>query len=238
MTDAYLDLVRREPYIVTFLRLNEAAASTIAYDYGARNTLNGAYTNPSIAGPALIEDDDLAGSSTMGSGQLVSIPNTAVLQLTAALSLEAWIAPYSIQTAILVGKMNSAGTIAGPYALTLNGGRLQISVGNGTTAATFLGPSLPVGSSSHVVATLFRGNIALYVDGQRVAYTTIASQTVTDQGQALLVGSGMTGLIGEIAVYSGALSALRVARHFAVGRQLIPDAAHFLGVDPPVVTSS
>jgi hypothetical protein len=43
--------------------------------------------------------------------------------------------------------------------------------------------------------------------------------------------------MSEVAVYNGALSAVRVARHFSVGQQVYPDAAHYLGVDPPTLVA-
>lgn len=238
---AYYPEVRREAALVSYWRLNDPSGNTQAIDYGARYGLNGIYNGSPARGPSLIQVDLSAASYQFGTGKSVSIGDGAPLRLTGDLSIEAWVAPYAAsQTAVIAAKMNSGASVAQPWYLGLLSGDVQFALGNGTTQVSVASSSqLPVSIPSHVVATSFRGVMTIYVNGASVATGTLGAQAVTDSRQAVYVGALSTGsgtlngLIAEVAVYSGALSARRVARHFTIGQQVLSDPAHYTTIDPP-----
>lgn len=237
MATDYFDLIRREPKLVSYWRLNDPVGSTIAIDYSAHNSLDGSYSGNSSVTPALIQADPVAASRLMVPSSGLSIPDITQLRLTQELSIEAWVAPTGPnQSGTIFSKLDSTGQIAAPYSLALNNGAITISVGNGSSQTVFEGPLLPVGIPSRVCGTLFRGTLFLAVNGS--PYTTLrftGGQAVADAGQPVSVGCSSC-LVGEVALYSGALSVLKHARHFAVGQQLLSDPAHFITVDPPSIS--
>lgn len=239
MSTLYFEAVRREHYIVSYWRQNDVSGSTQAIDYSSHNSLVGAYDGSPAMGPALIQGDSSSASRVFGTGKDMQVEDIAQLRLTTAFSLEAWVAPATASmSANLLSKLNSGGTQPGPYALSLASGTPRLAVGNGTTSTGVSGTSaLPVGIPSHVIGTLFRGTLSIFVNGALSASAPIGAQVVADSAQPFFVAGGaspFSGVIAEVAVYNGALSSLRAMRHFALGQQIITDPAHFISVDPPV----
>jgi hypothetical protein len=246
-TAQYWTTVRREPKIISYWRGNDAAGSVYAVDYGARYDLPGVYKVSAVGQSPifpLIKGDPSAASMTPAAGGSFQVSDVAVLRLTGDLSLETWIAPSTAaaQSVPIMGKLDSTGTFANPYALRLVAGAIQFAVGNGASEVKITGPVLQVQVPSLVQATSFRGVLALYLNGTVVATGSVGSQTVSDGGQPLWVGNNsannpFAGSQAESAIYSGALSSRRAAYHFNLGRQVYPDAAHYFGVAPPVLIS-
>lgn len=243
MSESYYPLVRREPYLIGFWRLADASGSNDAADWGNHYDLTGVFEGSPARGPALIQADSTAASYVFGNvGKSVLVPDTSVLRMTGDLSIEAWVSPYSSQTAAIAGKTNAAGTVAAPYYLGVSSGKLTLSLGNGTTQATLTTPNALPLAPTHVAATSFRGALALYVNGALVQSGSLGAQAVADGGEGVYFGavtssgeSPFNGLIAEVALYSGALSARRVKRHFIIGQQVLSDPAHYVTVDPPVI---
>lgn len=238
----YFPVIRREPSLAVYYRLNEAVGAIIALDFAAKYTLNGFYAGSVQGGPLIIEGDASAGSGVFASaGTNVQVGDASALRILADLALEAWVIPTTAsQNAVLIGK-GTSGFKSNPYSLSLVNGAPSLAVGNGSTqTAITSAAALLVGAPSHVVGTIFRGAMTLYVNGTLVASGTVGAQAVTDGGQPLYIGCGqqsssfLTGLLAEAAVYSGGLSVARIKRHYAIGAQLLPDDAHYSTVDPPV----
>lgn len=228
----YYPIVRRDPLLVSYWRLNDPASATEAIDWSSHNSLPGFITG-AVPGPAIIKGDSTSASLSFDGTDNISIPDIAQLRVIGNVSLEAWIVPYvPTQSTQIIAKTNVSG-IASPYSLALVSGVITFTVGNGSAVATCSGQSVPVGIPSHVVATLFRGALSVYLNGQICNTTGIGVNTQSDNGQSLFIGKSFNGLLSEVALYNGALSALKVARHYAVGQQLLSDAAHFVTVDPP-----
>jgi hypothetical protein len=191
-----------------------------------------------LLGPALIQGDPAAASSVL-SGANMAISDTAPLRIVGDISIEAWLMPYSAsETAGILGKRNPANTFAAPYAFTLRNGQLSFELGNGSSSVILTGGTVPL-VPLHAVATCFRGTMRLYLNGVQIAQGALGAQAVADAGQSLYAGafgsvSGVD-LLSEVVLYNGALSARRVARHFAVGQRVISDPAHYLTIDPPVL---
>lgn len=239
----YWQMIRREPFILGYWRGGDVSGSTLAADSASRYELTGTFASTHTLGPPLIQKDNTAGSSAAG----ISIANTSVIDIQGLdLSLEAWIVPTSAnQSALIIGKLNSANTFAGPFALRLASGEIQFAIGSGSAESTLTtsGFKPPVSIPSHIVATFFRQSVArIYLNGVNVAVSTL-SMVGSDASQSLYVGGvgaphAFAGLIGEAALYSdavgngfGALSATRVARHFTIGQQVY-NRNYFGGLGP------
>ena len=234
--DTLFQVVRREPSLVTYWRLNEVAGSPYAYDYGARYNINALLNGGPVPGPALVQDDPAAGSYVFGGGGVnAEALDISPLRVVGDISLEAWIVPYAAGlTDNIVVKMNSAGSIAAPYVLGLVDGYPRLLLGDGTAQVEAAGIVAPIaGIPSHVVATSFRGAMTVYLNGSSIGTASLGSQAVADAGQPVYVGNGFNGLVGEVALYSGALSAARVLKHFNVGQQVLLDPGHYRMIDPP-----
>lgn len=236
MPESYSALVRREPMLVGYWRQNDAANNVDMADYGSRYNLTGTYSGRSL-GPALIQGDSGAGSSSVATGY-GEVSDASPLHVTGDISIEAWIFSPTSATANILSKQNAGATQAAPYALQLTSGVLEFSLGNGSSSVAIQGGVVHAGIPTHVFASSFRGVLSLYVNGDLVQTGSLGSQTVTDAGQPLYIGTSpsLSGvpLLAEVALYDGALSARRIARHFVVGQQVLSDPAHYSLVDPPV----
>jgi hypothetical protein len=246
MSDVYWKAIRREPFLVGYWRMNDDDGAVFVADSGARYDLVGSYQGQQSRGSALISADSVAASVFAGAVSVCSgaqIPDAAPLRLTSGVTLEAWVNLLYGDNNIVLAKMDGGGTVAAPYSLRVANSApplLIFSLGNGTTQQQLSVPLDPAPRPIHVVATLFRGTMSLYVDGALATSGSLGTQSVSDAGQPLQIAAfprslNTNGLLAEAAVYSGALSALRVARHFALGRQILSDQAHFITVDAPVL---
>lgn len=239
MPESYFPLVRREPTLVGYWRLNDVAGAVDATDYASRFELTGIYTSRSV-GPSIIQNDTSSLSSSLGASGSMSVSDVAQLRILGDISLEAWISVYSASATVnIMSKQNSAGTTAGPYALELVDGSLSFSLGRGTSQTVLTAGVVPASLPAHVCATSFRGVMTIYINGAPVDSASLGSQVVADSGQSMIVGNTSTedgaDLISEVAIYNGALSARRVARHFAIGAQVLSNPSHYLTVDPPTI---
>lgn len=238
MPESYFFLVRREPLLTAYWRQNDPSGNLDMIDYGSHFSLTGVYSSRS-RGPSLIQGDSGSTSSGLGAAGSASVANASPLHIIGDISIEAWIVPYtSALTCNIVSKQDSGAAHGGPFAMKLVGGQISFGLGNGTGDHTVVGGTPATSLPSHIVATCFRGAMTVYLNGVAVATGTLGAQVVADSGQPMVIGKTSTeagiSLVSEVALYSGALSARRVARHFAVGQQILSDPAHFSLVDPPV----
>src|SRR5213076_153839 len=114
-----------------------------------------------------------------GTNDDVSIPSSAGLGFTSALSLEAWIRPASLPA---TGAFASILTKAESYSLQLNGPRLEFTVMQNGTRRRLQAPAGAVvaGTTYHVVATFDGATQRLYINGAQVASAALSgAATVT-----------------------------------------------------------
>jgi Concanavalin A-like lectin/glucanases superfamily/Dockerin type I domain len=186
-----------------------------------------------------------------GSTSYVSVPDTADLDITGALTMEAWIKLDSIPTGNggILGKYLGSGNQRS-YLLYVNGqgagdGALGMVIspnGTFTNAADLVdNVPLPTGEWLYVVGT-YQPNQAmrLYVNGVLVGQRTsgIPSQIYSSTADFWAglqfdssIGNHLPGLIDEVAIYARALSAAEIAAHFAAGlAEPVPGDVNFDGV--------
>lgn len=151
-----------------------------------------------------------------GSSQYASRSDEAQLDLADSFTLEAW---------IYLDAINRWHTIvdkgANAYALAVNSSNrlvLRKSFIADIVASTI---TLSASTAYHVAATKSGATVKLYINGvDRTG--TVTNQTCTDNSSALHVGreisyNYMQGRISDVALYSGALSAARIAAHYSSG---------------------
>jgi fibronectin type 3 domain-containing protein len=170
-----------------------------------------------------------------GSSSWVSVADSSSLDLTSAMTLEAWVKPTTTsgwRTAVV--KERSGGLVYGMYAST-NTGVPEAEVDIGGTTRSIVGPSaLPTGSWSHLAATYDGTTLRLYVNGAQVAQLAVSGSIQTSTSALRMGGNGvwgerLSGVIDEVRVYNRALSATQIQADMA--KSITPDTT------PPAVVS-
>ena len=236
----YFYTVRRDPGIVCYWRLNDAVGSSTAIDYAAVNNLNGFYNGPPTLGQGPLIQGDLSSASVqIATGQSVTVGDIAALRLVGDISIEMWVVPLAAsQNAALMSK-GTVSVAAKPYSLTLVAGVPVFTFGNGTTTVTATSSSaLAVSVPSHVVARSFRGAMAIFINGVQTGTASLGALTPLDGADSLYIGNShatapFNGLIGEVSLYSQALSTTKIVRRFVLAQTILADQPHYTTIDPP-----
>jgi hypothetical protein len=157
-----------------------------------------------------------AALSFNGSSSWVTIADASDLDLTSALTLEAWVKPSALGTAwrTVMFKERSGGIVYGLYANEDTGHPVgQVWLGSERDA---LGsPGLPLNVWSHVASTYDGSTLRLYVNGALVSSTAASGSIAASTGVLRIGGNGVwpewfAGLIDEVRVYNRALSAAEI----------------------------
>lgn len=208
-----------------YWRLGEPGGTT-ANDSAGANT--GTYTNaPQLDTPSLLPADTANRSVRFdGTNDHVSVPNSASLNPSQRVSVEAWIKPEALPAA---GSFASIATKGESYALQFNGPRLEFTVmQNGVRRRTQAAVgAVAVNQAYHVVGTYDGTNARLYINGSQVAVTALTGAIGPATNKFVIASwSGtnelMRGTVDEVAVYGSALSAARVAAHYDAGTNAGP----------------
>ena len=195
--------------LVAAYGFDEGSGTRAADSSGHANTgtLSGAgWTGAGKYGSAL---------SFNGTSSRVVVADAASLDLTSALTLEAWVRPDALSTWRTVAVKERSGGIV--YSLYANnsGNRPvgQVDIGGERNA---LGASaLPLDTWTHLAVTWDGTTLRLYVNGAE-AGSTVAVGTLIDSGGPLDIGGNTVwgeyfdGLIDEVRVYNRALGAAEI----------------------------
>jgi PKD repeat protein len=223
--------------LVAAFGFEEGSGTTTSDASGSANngTLNGAtWTAAGKYGNAL---------SFNGSGAVVTVPNSASLGLSGAMTVEAWVYPTSVGGwQPVVYKYNDL-----YYLLGSNPGANEPATGVGDTATAgdmiSSGTSLAVNTWTHLAGTYDGTTIRLYVNGAQVA-STPHTGSISSSGNPLTIGGNtadgnyFTGVIDEVRVYNQALTVSQIASDMntpvsATVNTLAPPAnLHVVGVSP------
>jgi hypothetical protein len=178
--------------------------------------LSGNGNNGTISGATWTVSGKYGNALTFnGSNALVTVSNAASLQLTSAMTLEAWVFPTTVDSAwrdviykgddnyyLMAMSNNSSHPVAG----TILGGVYAEAIGpNALTTNTW----------AHLAATYNGATVRLYVNGVQVASRTqsgtIASSTNPLQiGGDSIYGQYFAGRIDEVRIYNRALSVTEI----------------------------
>jgi len=206
----------------SYWRLGERSGRTLADAAGTNpGTANGGLTL-GLAG-ALAGDPDTAVGLGSNSAY-VSVANAANLDFGSDFSIEAWAKPTVLNGVggAVVHKGGASGYTVWQYRLSVtsaNQWRGTVFVGN--SAVTVTAPGSATTAWTHLVMTKAGTTLRLYVNGVQAASATVNGTVNTSTGILAIgrTGSSSTdyfnGAVDEVAVYPLALSASRVAAHFA-----------------------
>jgi chitodextrinase len=195
--------------LVAAYSFNEGAGTTVADSSGNGNTGTLTATTWSSSGK-------YGNALTFnGSTAVVTIGNAASLQLTTAMTLEAWVNPTVVNSAWrdVIYKGNDNYFLEG----TSQGSSAPVAGGTfGTAHGLALGTAaLPVNTWSHLAATYDGATLRLYVNGVQVGSLAQTGNIVTSAnplqiGGDSIYGQYFAGMIDEVRVYNIALTAAQI----------------------------
>ncbi len=203
-----------------YWRLGEATGVTAADEMGASA---GTYRNGvSLGVPSLTNDGANPAVSLDGSNDAVTIPSSAGLSPSGAVTVEAWIRPAALPSS---GNFASIVTKAESYSLQFNGGRLEFTtMRNGARRRTQApAGAIVAGQTYHVVGTFDGTAQRVFVNGAQVATSTFSGGPSVNT-TSIVLGSWdassefLSGRLDDVAVYAKALTATQVANHYNQGK--------------------
>jgi len=214
---------------LAYYRLGEASGTTMTDSSG--NGRNGTYSGGVTLGVAgLLTGDANTAADFNGSTQYGDITDGAWMDVT-TVTLEAWIKPDDLSALRFIvardlGNFDGDNGRFWHLRVTSDGKpELIFWASDGGSAQFVTGPTaLTVGTRYHLAGT-YDGSVGrLYVNGSQVA-TASASGAIPILPNAAVIrvagsppgGQFFDGVIDEVAIYSGALSATRIAVHYAAG---------------------
>lgn len=215
----YSDEVLNTTGLVSYWRLNETSGTTAA-DVKAANpgTYAGTY---SLGATGLYASDGFNKAVDFdGSSGRVGVSDAASLDITSAISIEAWIHPDALTGGdglYTVARKESA------YMLRVEGTTLvfRLAIG-GSSQELRVSSALSSGTTYHVAATYDGATMRLYRNGAQIGSRSQAGAIGTSSSALSLAsypggGSHFNGKVDEVALYSSALSSDAVAKHYLRG---------------------
>jgi len=175
--------------------------------------------------PGLLASASNRAALFSGTNSRVQIANSAAVQATAGVTLEAWIKPTALPAA---GAFNSIVSKAESYSLQFNGPRLEFTIIQGGARRRLQAPqgAVAVGGTYHVVGVYNGATQKLFINGS-LAATANLTGAITSNTNALYIGSWdgssefFRGTIDEVAVYTTALNDTQVNKHYTTGTTVL-----------------
>jgi hypothetical protein len=193
--------------LVAAYGFDETSGATVVDSSGNNNT--------GTLGAGVARSQGRFGGALLFNGDSsVTVPNSASLNLTTGMTLEAWVFPTaSTSWATTIMKEQTNGLAYSLYASSsANRPIVYFNTGKSTTRHRYLsGPAaLPLNTWSHLAATYDGVTLRLYINGAQVSSQPQTGSIITSTG-ALRIGGDSAGeffrgLIDEIRIYNRALS--------------------------------
>ena len=157
-----------------------------------------------------------------GTSARVNVNDSNSLDLTTAMTLEAWVNPASASSAFrtIILKERTGQLVYALYSSTSNG-RPDTEAAIGSSNRSVAGTStLPVGSWSYVSATYDGSTLRFYVNGTQVSSLAVSGAITTSTGALRIGGNNVwgeyfSGLIDEVRIYNRALTAAQIQQDMA-----------------------
>jgi chitodextrinase len=193
------------PGLVAAYGFDGGSGSTLADDSGNGNT-------GTIQGAAWVAGKSGSALSFNGSSNWVTVADSASLDLTSAMTLEAWVKPSALGTSWRTAVVKeAAGTLAyGLYAHDGGPGPSAHAIVTSDMYAT-TSSTLPVGAWTHLAATYDGSRLTVWINGT-VAGSVALSGNVVQSSAPLRIGGNsiwsewFSGSIDDVRVYNRALA--------------------------------
>jgi hypothetical protein len=230
---AYTELVQSEAGLVAYYRFSEPSG-TIANDSKGINT--GTHVGGALSGqPALVPQAQDFSAFYDGVSDGTTIPSSASLEITGALSLEAWINPQAWPAAYNTILAKYLGGSSQGYDLySNNDGSIHFFIRGGAanTEIVTLGSLISTNVVAHVVATYkdSTDTAKIYINAISGETSSSVTNALDANASAELVigarastGAGnpdglfFQGWIDELAIYNVELTAGQVLNHYLTG---------------------
>jgi hypothetical protein len=150
-----------------------------------------------------------------GTNALVTVADANVLDLTTAMTLEAWVNPATLSNWRTIMLKESTGGLAyGLYAHDGSRPAAYIHVGANDVGRQGTA-TLAANTWTHVAATYDGTTLRLYINGVQVSSSAVSGSMLTTTGALRIGGNGpwgeyFSGLIDEVRVYSRVLTAAEI----------------------------
>ncbi len=162
-----------------------------------------------------------------GTNASVTVPDSATLDLTTGMTVEAWVRPSTGNTwQTAVAKEQPGNLVYGIYSNTnTNRPSTEVFVGGSTRSVAGTG-AVPLGVWSHLASTYDGTTLRLYLNGAQVSQLAASGSILTSTSPLRIGGNGIwsewfNGLIDEVRVYNRALSAAEIQGDML--RSITPD---------------
>jgi hypothetical protein len=217
--------------LVASYDFNEASGTTVndaAFGVGTDVANNGTFP----AGTGIVRTTDRSAASggalrlTGLAGSFITVPDPGLkssLDLSSAMTLEAWVRPDSVSgwRNVILKDSGAAGTGIG-YALYANSatdggaGTYVRTTGTGADRHATAAARLTTNAWHHLAAVFAGGTLTIYIDGVQAARLTGLSGTLVQSNGALSIGGDarwgelFIGLIDDVKIFSRGLSAAEI----------------------------
>jgi len=211
---------------VGYWRLGESSGTTMTDSSG--NGHDGTYVNTPTLGQTGAVPGNTSALFTAASTQRGVVTDRAALDITGALTLEAWVncASYSSNRGVIAKYVTTSNQRG--YVMTVNGSGNVLTVfsSNGSaTKVTTTAAVIGLNTWRHVAVVYIPStSIEIYIDGVSSILDTTSIPAAIFSNTADLwiglqaisaVGNSWDGLLDECAVYNTALTSARIAAHYA-----------------------
>lgn len=148
-----------------------------------------------------------------GTNSIVTVNDSTALDLTAGMTLEAWINPTVLNAqqwmSIIYKPVTTSATV--DYVLQGSSRSSEVpSVGVSISTSNVSGATvLPLNTWSHLAGTYDGTTMRLYVNGVQVS-SQAQTGTIAASTQPLTIGANWAGLIDEVRIYNRALGATEI----------------------------
>jgi chitodextrinase len=213
------------PELVAAYSFNEGSG-TVAVD------VSGTGNNGAIGTATWTTDGKFGGALSFNGSSKVVIPDSASLDLTTGVTLEAWVKPSVINSGWRDVIYKGNDTYYLEASTQTNGGvpAAGVSLSSSDHTNTFGPSTLPVNTWTHLAMTYDAAVVRLYVNGVQVASSNLAGRLVTSSYPLEIGGDGIFGQF-----FQGIIDEVRVYNVARTPTQIQADMVIPVGSDAPVV---
>lgn len=177
-----------------------------------------------ISGATWVTSGKVGGALSFdGANDMVSVADSASLDLTAGMTLEAWVYPTALADWHTVVMKETNGELVYALYASENVSIPSVYVRIGNSSRRLAGTSaLPLNTWTHLAATYTGSTLRLYVNGTQVASQARTGSIATSNQPVRIGGNAVwgeyfNGSIDEVRIYNRALTVAEIAADMAAG---------------------